>query len=60
LPSLSTALRGGPLKNDGGRNGGDKNKNRSGETERKKIRASKTLKNKFLLRLFNRENYKLK
>ena len=50
---------GGTIMMGGGR-GGDKNKNRAGETERKKIRASKTLKNKFLQRLFNRENYKLK
>jgi hypothetical protein len=43
--------------------GGSKNKNRAGETEsrkKKKIRAPKKFEKKFVQRLFNRENYKLK
>jgi hypothetical protein len=45
-------LRGGPLEKLGG--GGNKNKNRAGETERKKIRAPKKFEKNSC------RNYKLK
>jgi hypothetical protein len=41
-----------------GGGGGDKNKNRAGKTERK-FAHQKSLKKKFVQRLFNRENYQL-
>jgi hypothetical protein len=37
-----------------------KNKNRAGETERKKIRAPKKFEKKIRVETFNGENYKLK
>jgi hypothetical protein len=49
----------GHQKSDG--EGGEKaKKNRAGETERKKNRTPRKFEKKFVQRLFNRENYKLK
>jgi hypothetical protein len=51
------AIRGGPLEKWWGVG---KQKNRAGETERKTFVHQESLEKKFVQRLFNRENYKLK